>query len=165
MYRFDSEDVLDMVEQLCKEKLNGKIAEIESQKAANGRFVLKTPLAPVASDAYYRQTWDDGILMKPVAIFYGIESLRAIDGGNEIAEEFKVFVEVNFVDNGLIVDGARRVARYSRAIKEIFVEAFRLAPESSRIKIEEIVPASVKFSENSSEVLKVGGITLTVSIC
>lgn len=165
MAKFDTEDLLASILGLMTTggALNAKIAAIEAEKAAKGA-TLVPGLSAIASAAYYEQTWTNKILNHPVAIFYGIENVQAADGGGAVAKTYTVFVEVVMTDNGQTNDVHKRIARYSRALEEIFSEAFASVSELGKVKVDQVRPISFKLELDSDEEIKVGGVSLTITL-
>lgn len=162
--KFDAEDVLDMVLDIMTASgaLNTKIAAVEAEKTAKGKGLTPT-LASVAADNYYLQTWSDKILNTSPAIFYGIEDVAAVDGGGAVAKTYKIFCEIVLVDSGQTNDGHKRINRYARALEELFTAAF--APALGvKIKVDQVRPISFKLELDSSEEIKVGGISLQITL-
>jgi hypothetical protein len=94
--------------------------------------------------------------------------VQTADGGGATSKVFKIFVEVVLVDSGQTNDVFKRIARYSRALEETFLEAivgigFNAVP-GSRVKIDTVRPVSFKLELDSDEEIKVGGISLTIAI-
>lgn len=163
--KFDTEDLLDSVLSLMttNSALNTKILAIENEKIAKGKGLTPT-LKAVAAGSYHQQTWSDKILNSTPAIFYGIEDAQAVDGGGmNVAKTYKVFIEVVYTDNGQTNDAHKRISRYSRALEELFQESFSQA-EGGQIKIESVRPISFKLELDSDEEIKVGGISLTITL-
>lgn len=160
--KYDLEDLLDSVETLLKANLNTKITAVEAQKIANGKG-LGGGLPTVDDSAYYRQSWNEKILNDPVAIYYGVAGISPTDGGSDMAEVVKIFIEVVVVDSGQDNDTHKKIFRYSRALKEVAKEKFGNLGLASQVRIEQIVPFS--FTDvGTSEELKVGGIQITTSL-
>lgn len=163
MSTFDSEDLLDSIESILTGNLNTKIAAIEAEKTAKGKGLARG-LSSIASAAYFRQTWDEKLLNRTPAIFYGIEEVSPVDGGTNTGERYKIFVEVVLCDGGQDNDSSRRIARYTRALKEVFQDYFKSVSEMGRIKIETVRPISFKLELDSSEEIKVGGVSLNITL-
>lgn len=163
MARYDLEDALDDLLALVQATLPQKLLDIETEKAAKGKALSPT-LAPIANGSYYRQSWSEKILNTNPSIFYGIEDVQATDGGGEIAEIAKIFFEIILVDSGQTNDTHSRIARYARALKEIFGENFGAIQSVGRIKIETVRPISFRLELDSSEEIKAGGVSLTIGI-
>lgn len=160
---YDSEELLRAIKAVMTDGLNNKINAIEAQKIAAG-FGLTPTLAEVASTSYYEQTWSAKILNSNPAIFYGIEDVTALDGGGVVAQTYKVFCEIVLVDSGQTNDCHNRISRYSRALKEIFEAAFAEAISGNRVKVEQVRPVSFKLEIDSDEEIKVGGVSLTITL-
>lgn len=161
MARYDLEDCLDDIEAILKDKLAAKITAIEAEKTAKGKGIA---LANVQADAFFRQTWSDKILNYDPGIFFGIENLEAVSGGMQTAERVTIFIECVIVDGGNDANTHRRVNRYSRAIREVCEENFDSLPFGSKIKIETVRPTSFKLELDSSEEIKVGGVSVSLTI-
>lgn len=161
--KFDVESLLEMVKDIMVggDALNVKLDAITAEKTD---AVLDPVLAPIGADAYFEQTWDDNILNKSPAIFYGIEDVQSDDGGaGVVAKTYKVFCEVVMV-KGITGDDARRIFRYSRALEELFAENFKPAVAAGTFKVEQVRPVSVKMELDSSEEIKIGGVLLSITL-
>lgn len=161
--KFDIEELLDWCLGVMTGGLNTRIALIEAEKIANGKAVTPT-LAPIAAGNYYMQTWSDKMLNTSPSIFYGIEDVQSTDGGGVVAKVYKLFVEVVMVDNGMTNDITKRVNRYARALEELFNLAYTTPLATSRIKVDSVRPIGIKLELDSSDEMKVGGISLLVTI-
>lgn len=161
--RYDLEDLLDDVEAILKSSLNAKIQAVESEKSSKGK-ALSTGLSSIASDSFYRQTWSDKILNTSPAIYFGIENVETSGMGPASAETVKIFAEIVIVDSGMDDLTHRRVNRYSRAIKELFEENFAKLSFASKIKIETVRPTSFRLELDTSEEIKVGGVSISMTL-
>lgn len=165
---FDSEDLLDMVLDIMTtgSALNAKIAAVEAEKAAKGKGLSASyPLLSVASTSYHLQSWNEKILAKTPAIFYGIEDVVVNpSGGNVNAKTYKVFIECLLIDSGMTNDVSKRIHRYSRALEELFAANFKPAAEAGTVLIEQVRPMSFKLQVNSNDEVRIGGISLSVTI-
>lgn len=163
--KYDAEDLLDTVLGIMTDgsALNNKIAAIEAEKTANGKGLTPT-LAPVASGSYYLQSWSEKILNTNPAIFYGIEEVRSEANGPVIAKTYTIFVEIILVDSGMTNDGSKRINRYARALEEIFAAAFAPAVAQGQVKIDQVRPMAFKLALDSDEEIKVGGVSLQMSL-
>ncbi len=163
--KYDSEDLLDSVLAIMIDgsALNNKITAIEAEKIADNNGVTPT-LATIVDAAFYPQSWSAKILNHTPAVFYGIEDVTALDGGGAVAKTYKVFVEIVMVDSGQTNDVWRRIARYSRALEEIFVKAYAPAMSHGSVKVEQVRPIAFKLALDSDDEVKVGGVSLTVSL-
>lgn len=161
MSKFDTEDILDLINSIMSSggALNAKIAAIELEKGA-----LTPTLAPIPSGGYYAQTWNDKILQTSPGVFYGIEEVLATGIGAAVAKTYRIFVEIVLTDSGLTNDGWRRIARYSRALEELFTSSFGAAAEVGTVKVDQVRPIAFKLELDSSDEVKVGGISLTMSL-
>ena len=159
MAQFDAEDLLSEIRAIMTAGLNAKIAEIETEKGA-----LTPTLAAVGANSYFEQTWNEKILNKNPAIFYGIEDVQAVENGGGLAKTYKLFVEVVLVDNGQRNDTSKRILRYSRALEELFQAADLAGRGMSKLKVDTVRPVAFKLELDSSEEIKIGGVTLTTTI-
>lgn len=165
--KFDLEDLLESIKALMTEgdALNNKIAAIDLEKTDAGK-ALATPLKPVPANGYYEQSWSDKILQTSPAIFYGVEDIQPVLGANTIAKTYVIFCEVIYTDNGQTNDAYKRIQRYTRALEELFSETFdALASKGTgTVKIQTVRPQAFKLEMNSSEEIKVGGVSLTITL-
>jgi hypothetical protein len=166
MATYDSEDMLDMVLGIMTTggALNAKIVAIEAEKIAAGKSLSPT-LSSIASTSYHLQSWSEKILSKTPAIFYGIEDVQNVSSGAHVnAKTYRVFIEIIMLDSGMTNDVSKRIARYSRALEELFAANFKAAAEVGTVKIEQVRPIGFKLELDSDEEIKVGGISLTVTL-
>lgn len=163
--KFDAEDLLDSILAIMTTNtaLNTKIAAIEAEKTAAGKGLTPT-LSSIGSDNYYLQTWTDKVLNTSPAIFYGIEDVQTVDGCGAAAKTYKCFIEVVLVDSGMTNDSSRRINRYARALEELFLSNFAPSIEAGRVKLDTVRPISFKLELDSDTEIKVGGISLTVTL-
>lgn len=161
MSSYDIEMMLDDIEVLLKATLNVKIAAIEAEKTALGIPVV---LDPVAATSYFQQNWSDNILNEAPAIFYGVETIQATGIGPATIEAFKIFVEIVMLDNGMDDLGKRRLNRYARALKEVFQENFDKLPWSNKTIVETVRPISFTLDGNTSEEMRVGGVSIATAL-
>jgi hypothetical protein len=159
--RYDVEMLLDDIETLLKANLNTKIATLEAEKVTLGKGV---GLASISTNAYVQQTWDDKILNLSPAIFYGIETIETQGANAGSVDYYKIFVEVVLVTNGMDTNAGRKIHRYSRALREVFHENFDRLPWSNKTNIETVRPISFTIDGNSSDEVKVGGVSITTAL-
>ena len=158
---YDVEMLLDDIEVLLKAKLPAKLIAIEAEKTALG---IPVGLDAIDPTAYFQQNWSDEILNQAPAIFYGVESIQAESIGPATIEKLKLFVEIIMLDSGMDAYGKRRLNRYSRAIKEVFHENFDQLPWSNKTIVETVRPISFTLDENTSEEMRVGGVSIATAI-
>lgn len=162
MAKYDIENALSDILAIMTSALNDKITEIENEKIAAGMGLTPT-LATIRSDAYFLQSWDDKILNRNPAIFYGVEDVPSVvDGGGAIGREYKIFVEVILVDSGQSNDTHKRIFRYTRALEELFTNK-RLGGHTA-VKVQALRPLSMQVSLDSSDEIKIGGVNLTIAL-
>lgn len=163
MAKYDTESLLADVKAVLVANLNTKIAAIEAEKIASG--APATGLLSVdANNGYFEQSWSDKILNINPAIFFGIEDIKAQGVGPSTIETYRIFVEVILIDSGQDALAKNRIHRYARALKEVFEEKFDQFNNGVKIKVETVRPASFKLDENSSEEMKVGGVSILTAI-
>jgi hypothetical protein len=163
MSKFRPEDLLNNVKSLLVMYLNNKIDAIESEQVTKG--LPATNLAHVdPTKGYFLQSWSDKAFALSPAIFYGIEDIKSEGFGPATKQEYRVFVEVVYVDSlqDLLVNA--RIFRYAEAIKEVFEEHYADLSNSAKIKIETVRPVSFKLDTNTSEEVRVGGVSLITSL-
>lgn len=161
--KFDAEDLLDSVLAMMTDggALNAKIAAVEAEKTTAGKQI---GLEAIASDAYYRQTWNDKILNHVAAIYYGIENNQTIGTPGATAIQYSVFVEIIMADSGNDSNIVNRILRYTRAIQELFEEKFGAVAEFGKIKVETVRPISFKLENDTSDDVKAGGVSITMTL-
>jgi hypothetical protein len=163
MAKYDIENLLEDLKSILVSNLNDAIDAVEAEKVSQG--LPATGLEHVdTSNGYYEQNWSDDILNSKVAIFYGVEEIAALGVGPATSQQYKIFVEVVLTDGGMDTLGKNRIHRYARAIKDVLEANFDQIPSSSKIKIETVRPISFKLDLNSSETIKVGGVSLTTAL-
>lgn len=161
--RYDPENLMADIKVILVANLNTAIAAVEAEKIAQG--LPTTNLASVdTTNGYYEQNWSDKILQSSPAIFFGIEEIITEGIGPASSQKIKVFVELVLSDSGMDTLGKNRIHRYARAIKDVFEANFGKFPGGSQIKIETVRPISFKLDLNSSEEIKVGGVSITTSL-
>jgi len=164
MSKYDQEDLLDDLVAWCKSKLPQRLLDIEAEKVAKSKGVTGGLIA-IPDAAYYVQAWDNAILQHTAAIYYGIEDVTARDiGAGSTATDLKIFFEIVLTDMNQYGDVHKRIARYSRALREIFEEYVKENSFISRTKIEQVRPISFKLELDTSEETNVGGVSISTSI-
>ncbi len=164
MSTYDAENLLEAILGVMTSGLNAKVAAIEAEKLADGKG-LTPALAAINSAAYYAQTWDEKILnSKGASIFYGIGDVSLVENAGAHAKTYKMFVDVVYVDSDLQKDGYKRILRYSRALEELFAVQFAPAIAGGTVKVEQIYPIGFKLEMDSSDEVKIGGVSLTVTL-
>lgn len=161
--KYDGEDLLDDIYAIMidgTKGLNAKITAVEAEKISKSKGLTPT-LASISN--YYCQTWSDNILNSSESIFYGIEDVESNDQGAN-AKTYKVFIDVVLVDNNQTNDSYKRIMRYSRALEELFKTSFSSAIPTGMVKIESVRPVAFRLSLDSDDEVKVGGITLTITL-
>lgn len=163
MAKYDLENLLADIKSILVANLNTAIAAVEAEKIAQG--LPTTGLAAVDnSSGYFLQNWSDAILNITPAIFYGVEDIKATGVGPATIQEYRIFVEIVMVDSGMDVLGNARINRYSRAIKDVLESNYDRIPSAAKTKIETVRPISFKLDQNSSETIKVGGVSVMTAL-
>lgn len=161
--KYDAENLLSDIKTILKANLNTAITTVENEKVAQG--LPATGLLPVDTNVgYFEQNWSDAILNVSPAIFYGIEDVRAEGAGPTTMQTYKVFVEIVVTDRQEDKLMNARIHRYSRAIKDVLEANYDKIPSSAKTKIETVRPVSFKLDLNSSEEIRVGGVSLTTAL-
>jgi len=161
--RYDIEDLLGDILALLQSKLNARIASIEAEKIAAGK--PDTGLKPIDSSAYFEQSWSDKMLNITPAIFYGIEEDESVGAGPATVQTVTLWVDVVIVDSGMDNLTKNRILRYSRALREIFEENWdAFIGNASKIKIKTVRPIDFKMELNTSETIKVGGVSIVTAL-
>lgn len=140
--------------------LNAAILAVETEKIAASKALTPT-LAPIAADAYYRQSWSEKILNNSPGVFYGIEEVQTLNSGGATAKSYKIFVDVVLVDSGQTNDSSSRICRYTRALEELFTANFAPAVAQGKLTITEERPMSFRLQTDSDEEIKIAGISIT----
>lgn len=160
---YDLENLLSDIKTILIANLNTKIAAVEAEKIAQG--LPATGLSSIdTTHGYFEQNWSDRILTLSPALFYGVEEINAQGAGPATIETYKIFVEVILVVNGLDALGNTRLKRYTQAIKRVLQENYDRIPSASKIKIETVRPRSFILDVNTSEEMRVGGVSLTTAL-
>lgn len=160
---YDTESLLSDIKAALVANLNTKIAAVEAEKIAGG--FPTTGLASVdTTHGYFEQSWSDELLNYSPAIFFGVEDVQAEGAGPATKQIIRIFVEVVLVDSGMDKLGKNRIHRYTRAIREVLQTLYDRLPGGNKIKIETVRPVSFKVDLNSSEEIKVGGVSLTTAL-
>lgn len=159
---YDIESLLWDVEKVLKKHLNSHIFSVEQEKIAVG--APGTGLLPIPDEAYFQQSWADNTLNTSPALIYGVEKIEPTSIGPATEQKVTLFVAIVIVDSGMDKLVKTRIHRYARAAREVFEKHFLLFKAGSIIKIETLLPVSFKFDENTSEEMKIGGVSITTSI-
>lgn len=161
--KYDAENLLADIRSILISGLNAAIDAVEAEKVSQG--LPATGLAHVDStNGYFEQNFSDALLNISPAIFYGIEDVQAEGAGPYTMQRYKVFVEIIVVDSQADKLMNARIHRYSRAIKDVLEQNYDKIPSSAKIKIETVRPVSFKLDLNSSEEVRVGGVSLTTAL-
>lgn len=135
MPKYDVESLCNDLKDVCISKLNAKLTELSAEKADG------VELPPVPSDAYFFQSLAKSAAgQHPVFMFYGLENPTTESIGAHTMESHAVDFVVCLRDRG---DGEKmttRLLRYSRALKEIFEQAFVERKIGCRIEVSSLTP-------------------------
>ncbi len=164
--KVDNEALLDAILAIMTDAgtgLNVRVAAIEAEKAAAGK-ALATSVLPIPAAGYFRQTWDEKILNTSPAIFYGFEDVVPVSNGPAVAKTYTIFIEVFLSALDITNDSTDRIFRYSRALEEIFSEAFKPLAETSQMTVKALLPAAFKVEMGAGQDVKIGGVSLSLSM-
>jgi len=155
MARYDLESLLSDLKAVCVANLNTKLTSIATEKG-------DSVSVPAINDAaYFFQILDfTAAGVWPVFLYYGAEDPTADSVGAHTAEDYNIFFVVVMRDTA---DGElmnTKMLRYSRALKEIFEQAFVENKIRVRISVTSITPLAIGDSETTfrSVGVKVGAI-------
>lgn len=159
--RYDLEDLCDDIATLLKEKLNAKIEAISNEKADAGKS-FDLPL--IGENNYFFQSWDQKIRNTKVCIFYGIAKVDAQGIGPNTSESYQLFIEVVYTSSRTDTKSVQRILRYSRALKEVIEENWDELFSGNKLIVETLVPISFILDSNTSEEVRVGGVSIGTSL-
>lgn len=164
MAKYDAENLLAGIRSILSAKLNDAIAAVEAEKIAQG--LPATNIAPIdVNEGYFEQTWSFANFNVKQGVYYGIEDMQAKGVGPATQVTYKVFIEIVFADGGNDKLGLKRLHRYTRAIQDVMEDNYDQLPvNSGKINIETIRPISFKLEADSSEEIRVGGVSITMAI-
>lgn len=134
MAKYDLESLINDLKAVCVAQLNSKLSAINTEKADG----LDVP--PVSEDAYFFQSLAKSAAGQyPVFIFYGAEDPTVDSIGAATLEAHSVdFIVVvrEMADDKM----STRMLRYSRAMKEIFEQAFLQRKIGTKIEVISLTP-------------------------
>ena len=160
---YNIENLLADIKAILVSDLNANIAVVEAEKVGQG--LPATNLSPVdTTNGYFEQNWSDAMLNINPAIFFGVEEIQAEGAGPVTKEYYKVFIEVVVVDRQTDTLMKNRIHRYAEAIRRTMQNNYDQIPSASKIKIETVRPISFKLDLNTSEEIRVGGVTIITAL-
>lgn len=156
MSRFDAEAFFDYCENLLKDKISDKVAEINAEK---GDSLLIAP-----NDRQFITDFTEQILNEDIFFYCTmLPAENVASNGPFVSTELKMMVYVAFIDTDGGEKSRKKGFRYTRAISEIYQNAFDNLAEVSNIEIIQHIPESAQF-QNESEWYKLGGVEIKGTI-
>lgn len=139
--RYDVEELLRDLADVCKAKLNTRLAAITAEKVAQNPSDALTTLAQVPDGAYFFQSLDKSrAAAHPVFMFWGLEDPVADGAGPYTIERLSIFFIVVVKDTAEQENYMWRLMRYSRALKEIFEENFSKNRGGVKLSVSSLSP-------------------------
>lgn len=161
--KYDTESFIQDVYTILQAQINAKIVAVEADCVAAGKPV--TNLAQVdLVNAFYEQSLSDNTLSMSPAVFFGLDDTVTKGIGPQSSKDIKVFVELIHIDGGNDKLGKRRVHRYTRVLEEIFEENYDKFGNANLTKVSALLPLSFKLEGNTSEQVRVAGVSITTSL-
>lgn len=151
---YDIETFRDNIVDLIQQELPQKIIEINLEK--NDEFQINN----ISPSNYYNDIMDQVLNISPF-IYYGVNNLTSFTVGCQTKVEVTLFVSVVF-DNTNLEGTETKVLRYSRCLKEIIQENFKIFPSTSALSVTEFAPENYELNNGAD--FKVGGIHITATI-
>jgi nicotinate-nucleotide pyrophosphorylase len=151
--KYDIEAFVDQVISTMQDDLPGKVTEINTEKG--DELLINIP-----NESYY------GNIMLQVLnvnqfIYYQVVDIETNTNGGLTAIAVTLQVSVVFIDSS-DVNTTKKALRYSRALREVIQENFKISGSASRLKITEFAPQDIQVNEGSD--FKMGGIHITSTI-
>lgn len=154
--KHDFEEILENIKTIMTSNFNTKLTEITTDKGDS--IVLPT----VDSSAYFLQSLDEAAANFDPFVAYGIDTIETVSIGPHSSEKIFISAVVVLSDNGR--DNINKIMfRYSRALKEIFEENWKIDASSTKINISRstVVPFQAL---DSSATYKAIGIEIEVNL-
>lgn len=153
---YDIENLLSDVKGILTSNFNTKLTAITSEKGDS------ITLTAIDSSSYFFQTMNDRTanFVGPF-ILYGIEDLKSIPTPRSCASATEVLISILVIvaDQGQDLNIMSRMLRYSRALKEVIEENFRIVECCNSLEVQSLVP--VPFQDiNTGEPYRAVGILL-----
>lgn len=138
MIKLDVEAVLGELEAICKANLNTKLAAIDTEKADGVTLAQVDPLA------YYFQNLPRGetIAYNPF-IFFGLDDPDVLMDGPHTLKKLTIWFILCLKDTAETRVYHTRQMRYTRALEEIFQEAFKNNAYGLSIKVSGLSPVEI----------------------
>lgn len=150
MSAYDFENILDNVESILKTNLNTKISEVNTEKSDS------ITLNDVDSSAYAFQSLNNEIVNFDPFIVYGLIDIESDGIGPYTSSEAIIQVVLVACDTSEGVGMDRRMFRYQRAIKEVIESNWQSGGLGNKIKIDSLMPMTVKRLDGSEEFKAIG---------
>lgn len=135
--KYDIETYLYELEEVVKNNLTAKLAEIDTEKGDG--IELKT----VDDNAYIVQNMDEKALSYDPAIFIWISNLQSIENYGDSAQTVTAEIDV-IISNDLEGDIDKRLWRYQRALREIIETNFyKISRTRQKVQVTSLTPVSL----------------------
>ncbi|MCK5608287.1 hypothetical protein KAR91_40775 [Candidatus Pacearchaeota archaeon] len=149
MARYDFENILDNVDGIITSKLNTKITSINTEKDDG------ITVSAINNNAHFLQTLDERVANFDPFLVYGIDNIEADADYNRVTEKILIAVTIVMADNGK-TEVNRILFRYSRALKEIFLENWQSIGIGNRFKISALAPVPFDALDSSAQFKAIG---------
>lgn len=168
---YDVESFIDDLDAFLKAKVNPKIAEVNADfdeliedpdDPPNMITVHQGPtLLPIPDNAYVFQSLDDRVANYNPFVFYEIATPNVNDpqvGG--LQETYMIMIIIAFASDGADIETGKKLARYNRVLKELFVNGIKIGRK--KIKIVGLQPAGFA-NVNDTIWLRATGLNIEVT--
>lgn len=163
--KYDAEALLNDLENIIKQNLNNKIAEIQAEKEALlGSSNFNVP--SVDENAYF-DTLDGRESNWNPYVYYGVGDNSPIEIASAEASELSLFFTVVLTNDANDPNVYRKMLRYIRALQEVVSENFDEIAEASNFKITTLTPSDMRDMDGEDEMgllHKIGGVAITTAI-
>jgi len=157
MATYDWESLGADIETVMTDNLNTKLTAITTEKGDS------LSLKSVGASAYFFQSLDNTVVSYDPYIFYAIESVDAEGVGPAVAEDILVSIWLVLQDPKEDLSTHKRMLRYARALKEIFLENWDSNSKRGKIMIESF--KSEQFTNaNTSDDYRVAHVNLRLNM-
>lgn len=148
---YDIEIFCDDLANFLKANLNIKIQEINSLKNDG------LNLAEINDEAYFFQTMDETVSNFDPFIYYGVQDIESQGLGPATRKKYTVVAAVIMADLAEDTKLGKRLLRYSRVLEEVISEKYSdIASDAFKVKLNSLVPISLRLSDTSENFRAVG---------
>jgi hypothetical protein len=151
------EKLTNDVKTIITSYFNTKLSEIDAEKADG------ITLTQLATSGIYLQELNGVTINADPFILYGIVDIKADGNGPYTQRTFQVEVVLVKEDTGEVLEAARLMYRYQRALEEIFEEHWTDNKNSAKLVITSLVPRAIPLM-NSTHQHRACGVVLDVTI-